>query len=144
MNDIMELISRIHLGWKRRVARDLAAFGVNPKQIYLLRKLHEKAAMAPSRIAEMLFADRPTVASMLKTMERAGWISRRRDPANGRQVLVSITAAGRRKLESVPQELWRSGKTSFDPLACLSAKGRVELVRLLNKINTSIEQNTPN
>ncbi len=137
---LMELVSHAHLAWKRRVARDLLPHGVNPKQIYLLRKLRETGSLAPSRIADLVFADRPTVTSMLDTLERAGWIERRRDPEDGKRVLVDITDAGRRKLASVPEHLWRSGRTRFDPEAGLTARERETLVRLLEKLNAWLEQ----
>lgn len=132
---LTELISRIHLTWKRRVARDLAPHGLNPKQIFVLRKLQESGGLAPSRIAELTFADRPTATSMIGTLERAGFVQRRRDPQSAKWVIVELTDAGRQKLESVPQSLWRSGKTDFDPEGCLTREERRELIRLLEKVN---------
>ncbi|MBI5547837.1 MAG: MarR family transcriptional regulator [Deltaproteobacteria bacterium] len=136
----MELVSRAHLKWKRRIAHDLSPHGINPKQIYLLRKLVESRSLAPSEIAELIFADRPTATSMLGTMERAGWITRRRDPSNGKRVLVEITSAGRKKLASVPLRLWRTGRTTVDPEAGLSVIERAEAMRLLEKLIAWIDQ----
>ncbi len=137
---VMELVSRAHLGWKRRIARDLRPFGIGPKQIYVLRKLVEAGRLAPSEVADMVYADRPTATSMLDTMERAGWTTRRPDPANRKQVIVEITGRGREKLGSVPERLWRTGKTAFDPEACLTRSERDALVRMLEKLNASIEE----
>ncbi len=134
----MELVSRAHLQWKRRVARDLLPFGIAPKQIYVLRKLAEAGGLAPSAIAELLFADRPTATSFVNTLERAGWVSRRRDPEDGRQVIVEITRQGRKKLGATPEHLWRSGRTEFDPEAALTRAERAELVRLLEKLNAAL------
>ena len=131
----MELISRAHLAWKRRVARDLAPHGINPKQIFVLRKLQESGDLAPSQIADLTFADRPTATSLINTLERAGLVQRRRDPRNAKWVVVELTEAGAEKLASVPQTLWRSGKTAFDPEAGLTPEEREELVRLLEKLN---------
>ena len=117
---VMELVSRAFLTWKRRVVRDLMPFGIRPKQINLLRELAESGGLAPSHIAELLFADRPAVASMLGTLEKAGWITRERDPADGKRVIVALSPRGRAKLASVPEGLWRTGKTRFDPEADLS------------------------
>ncbi len=139
----MELVSRAHLAWKRRVARSLLPFGLGPKQIYVLRKLAESGSLAPSGIADMVFADRPTVTSMLDTLQRAGWVSRQRDPANRKQVIVEITPKGRRKLASVPERLWRSGRTRIDPEAALDPAERAELVRLLEKLNGWVEGREP-
>jgi DNA-binding MarR family transcriptional regulator len=138
--DLMELVSRAHLQWKRRIARDLAPYGINPKQIFLLRKLIEAGSLAPSEIADLVYADRPTATSLLGTMERAGWVTRRRDPADGKRVIVAITAAGRKKLASVPLRLWRTGRTTFNPAAALSAAERAEAIRLLEKMNAWIDR----
>ncbi len=136
---VLELVSRAHLQWKRHVTRNLLPYGIGPKQIYVLRKLGE-GELAPSRIAELLFADRPTVTSMLRTLERAGWIARRRDPGNGTRVLVTLTARGRAKLGSVPERLWRTGRTRPDPEACLSVRERFRLLRTLTKLNAWLER----
>ena len=135
----MELVSRTHLAWKRRVARNLVPFGLSPKHVYVLSKLAADDGLSPSRIAELVYADRPTTTSLLDTLERNGWIARQRNPDNRREVQVRITPAGRRKLASVPEERWRNGKTRFDPEAGLTAKERAELIRLLTKLHAWIE-----
>ena len=137
---ILELVSRIHLGWKRRVARDLRPHAVSPKQLFLLRKLRSSGGLAPSAIADLLFADRPTVTSMLATLERAGWIHRDPDPEDGRRGIIRISARGTEKLASVPERLWRSGRTSFDPEACLTPAERTELTRLLTKLAANLDE----
>lgn len=139
----MELVSRAHLSFKRRVARDLLPHGVNPKQVYVLRQLAERGGLSPSEVAEMIFADRPTATSMLNTLQRAGFIHRRPHPGDGRQVLVEISAQGRRKLASVPLRLWRTGHVAFDPEARLDPQERRELARLLVKLNDAIEGGAP-
>ena len=136
---ILELVSRAHLRWKRSIARNLLPYGVNSKQLFLLRKLKESGGLAPSEIAELLFSDRPTVTSMLRTLENAGWISRRRDPTNGKRVIVEITATGEEKLHSIPLHLWRTGKMAPDPEASLSPSERSTLVRLLEKLNQALD-----
>jgi DNA-binding MarR family transcriptional regulator len=141
---ILALISMIHLDWKRQVARNLAPHGISPKQIFLLRKLNEEAALSPSSIAILLHADRPSVTSMMDTLEREGWISRKRDPANGKRSLVALSAAGRKKLASVPEGLWRSGCTRWDPEACLEPEERAQLERLLAKLHAGITADAGN
>jgi DNA-binding MarR family transcriptional regulator len=77
---------------------------------------------------------------MLGTLERAGWVSRHRDPGNRRSVLVALTPEGRAKLASVPRHLWRSGETRPDPEACLSLLERARLARSLEKLNGWLER----
>lgn len=137
---ILELTSMIHLDWKRWVARGLAPHGVQPKQVFLLRKLRESGGLTPSEVAVLLHGDRPSATSMLATLERQGWLTRRRDPANGKRVLVELTAAGREKLASIPERLWRGGRTHFDPEACLTPDERVQLAQLLAKLHAAIAE----
>jgi DNA-binding MarR family transcriptional regulator len=134
----MELVSRTHLRWKRRITRDLLPHGIGPKQIFVLRRLAESGGLAPREIADLLFADRPSATSMLNTLERAGWVRRRPHPGDGRQVIVGITAEGRRKLASVPLRLWRAGHTTLDPEACFTRAERADLIRLLEKLNAAL------
>jgi DNA-binding MarR family transcriptional regulator len=138
----MELISMIHLDWKRRVARDLAPHGIAPKQIFVLRKLVERGGLNPSDIAVLIHGDRPSATSMIDTLERQGWVARSPDPANRKHVIVAITAAGRDKLASVPPRLWRTGKTRLDPEAALIATERAALVRLLGKLHRYLAEAT--
>jgi len=136
---LMDLVGRAHLTWKRHVARNLTAHGITPKQIFVLRQLSARPTLTPSEVAELLFADRPTATVMLRTLEREGWITRRRDPKNGKRVLLALTPAGAAKLESVPERLWRSGRTQLDPEAGLSTSERAELARLLTKLTAHLE-----
>jgi MarR family transcriptional regulator, lower aerobic nicotinate degradation pathway regulator len=142
MNDQpLELISKIHLDWKRRVARALAPHGITPKQIFLLRNLKETGTLAPSEVAVLIHGDRPSTTSMLGTLERAGWICRHRDPSDGKRVMITITEAGTEKLASVPERLWRSGKMPSDPESCLEYDEREELTRLLRKMHRWMTDN---
>jgi DNA-binding MarR family transcriptional regulator len=140
---LLELISRIHLDWKRHVARGLAPYGIGPKQIFLLRKLQEGGELAPSAVALLIHGDRPSTTSMLDTMERAGWIRRRRDPGNGKRVLVRLTDAGRQKLEAVPAALWRSARMPLDPEQGLEPEERAALLGLLEKLHGWMDGHLP-
>lgn len=134
----MDRIGRIHLTWKRHVAQNLAPYEITPKQIYLLRELRAHRSLTPSAIADMLYADRPTTTSMLSTLERAGWITRRRDPENGKRVIVELARAGVRKLASVPERLWRSGRMELEPEDALNPTEQRTLSRLLDKLEGAL------
>jgi DNA-binding MarR family transcriptional regulator len=58
----------------------------------------------PVRITELAAAERlaqPTVTLLVKGLEARGLVERRRDPADGRAVLVQVTDAGREAVERV-------------------------------------------
>lgn len=137
---ILARVSRLHLSWKRHVQRQLAPYGVSPKQLYVLRQLAERGHLLPSDVARLTYADRPTVSSMLRTMERAGWIATAPDPEDGRRRRVVLRAAGQKLLARVPAERWRSGATAIDPEACLDAGERRVLHELLGRMCATLEE----
>jgi DNA-binding MarR family transcriptional regulator len=58
----------------------------------------------PRRITELADLEghaQPTMTLLVKRLEERGWVARRRDPADGRVVLVSLTDAGTVALEDV-------------------------------------------
>ena len=58
----------------------------------------------PRRITELADLEghaQPTMTLLVKRLEERGWVARRRDPADGRVVLVSLTDAGAVALEDV-------------------------------------------
>ena len=140
---ILARISRIHLGWKRYVQRRLAAYGVNPKQLHVLRRIAERGSLLPSEVARIVHADRPTVSVLLRTMERAGWIRVAPDPEDGRRRRIVLQPAGRELLRTIPKRCWQQGHTPVDPEACLSESERARLHALLGRMCESLEVATP-
>jgi DNA-binding MarR family transcriptional regulator len=57
--------------------------------------------LGANAFADAVGISRPTATGILRTLERRGWTTRRKDPADGRGVLVSLTAAGQRKIEQL-------------------------------------------
>ena len=51
--------------------------------------------------AEGVGISRPTATGVLRTIEGRGWATRRADPEDRRGILVSLTPAGRRKIEQL-------------------------------------------
>jgi len=53
------------------------------------------AEQTPAQLADAIQVTRPTMTSTLSRMERAGLVTVRPDPADGRSKLVALTRAGR-------------------------------------------------
>ena len=132
LSPVMRLIGESFLIWQRHRLSQLVPHGVTLKQLYVLGALGREPKLSPSRIAEMLFCDRPTATVVLKNMERRGWIQRDRHPVDRRKVLVRSTRAGKAKLnEVIKAGVFSSG--GFDPLSCFSP---AELARLEKSLRT--------
>jgi len=64
-------------------------------QYLVMLVLWEQDQQTVSDIGERLFLDSATLTPLLKRLESAGWVSRRRDLADERQVVIGLTDAGR-------------------------------------------------
>jgi DNA-binding MarR family transcriptional regulator len=51
--------------------------------------------------ADAVGISRPTATGVLRTLESRGWVRRRKDPGDGRSVLVSLTRSGSTKIEDL-------------------------------------------
>jgi DNA-binding MarR family transcriptional regulator len=81
-----------------RLARRLQALrqphDVSPTGIALLARLYRDGQATPKALADAEYAQPQTLTRVFAALEAQGFVSRRDDPADGRQVLLDITAAG--------------------------------------------------
>jgi len=83
----------------------LKPLGLTYPQYLVMITLWEREGVTVSQIGEQLFLDSPTLTPLLKRLEASGLIERRRSSADERQVIVSLTPAGRslrQKAETIP------------------------------------------
>ena len=80
----------------------LDALGLTYTQYIAMVALGEEDDQTVGVLGEKLFLESNTLTPILKKLESLGYIRRRRDPADERQVRVSLTLAGRRLLEKDP------------------------------------------
>lgn len=86
----------------------LAELGLTYPQYLVMLVLWEASPKSVGSLGEALYLDSGTLTPLLKRLEAAGLVTRRRDPADERRVLVDLTEAGRAlraKAESVPETL---------------------------------------
>jgi DNA-binding MarR family transcriptional regulator len=86
---------RLNHAVELRSARMEATLGISAQQRMMLRCLGAFPGITAGRIATVLHLDPGTVTAMLKRLEAGGLLVRRRDPRDGRRVLVGLTEAGR-------------------------------------------------
>lgn len=98
----MVVASRALLGVYRPI---LGPLGLTHPQYLVMLALWQHGPVSVRTLADLLYLDPPTLSPLLKRLEQAGLLERRRDPADDRQLAVTLTEEGtalRRKALAVP------------------------------------------
>jgi DNA-binding MarR family transcriptional regulator len=102
-------------------------------QYLVMLVLWEGAARTVGEVGQRLHLDSGTLTPLLKRMEAAGLIARRRDPTDERRVLVTLTPRGaalRQKARRVPKALGDKLAMSMQELERL----RTQVTRLVERL----------
>ncbi|MBW8726016.1 MAG: MarR family transcriptional regulator [Inquilinus limosus] len=86
-------------------------------------------------LGEKLFLESNTLTPILKRLEELGYLDRRRDPADERQVIVSLTEAGRRLRE-------QGGQRDLIAATGLEPEEFATLQKAIVKMRNSLLQHT--
>ncbi|MEN3793022.1 MarR family transcriptional regulator [Fulvimarina sp. MAC3] len=73
----------------------LDKMGLTYPQYLVMLVLWEETQQSVSQLGERLYLDSGTLTPLLKRLEASGFVERRRDPADERRVLISLTERGR-------------------------------------------------
>lgn len=92
----------------------------------VLRRSPDGAPVKPSPLAQRIFISPGGLTNRLDRLEDARMINRRRDPADGRSSLVTLTAKGRRTVDAVFEKLAASGADTFSVLSPSETKVLVD------------------
>lgn len=92
-----------NLAYGRAYKPILDALGVTYTQWIAIVALWEEDGLTVGALGERLFLESNTLTPILKKLEALGYVERRRDPADERQVIVTLTAAGRALRETGAQ-----------------------------------------
>jgi len=92
-----------NLAYGRAYKPILDALGVTYTQWIAIVALWEEDGLTVGALGERLFLESNTLTPILKKLEALGCVVRRRDPADERQVIVTLTPAGRALRETGAQ-----------------------------------------
>ncbi|OXR45110.1 Organic hydroperoxide resistance transcriptional regulator [Nocardia cerradoensis] len=115
----------------------LEPLGLTHPQYLVMLALWGEAPMSVKAIAEAIQLDSATLSPLLKRLESAGLITRRRDPRDERTLLIDLTAAGwalRRQAEQIPPAVVRRLGVSLADLE--------ELREVLTRVNEAARRAT--
>jgi DNA-binding MarR family transcriptional regulator len=86
----------------------LEEIGITYPQYLVMLVLWEEQLMSVKTLGERLYLDSGTLTPLLKRLEQKAFITRRRDAADERSVLIALTSAGKKiqqKATCIPEEL---------------------------------------
>ncbi|CQD23196.1 MarR family transcriptional regulator [Mycolicibacterium conceptionense] len=92
----------------------LDAKGITYTQYLAIVALSEQDRQTVGSLGEKLFLESNTLTPILKKLEALGYVTRHRDPSDERQVIVSLTDAGR-ELRELAFEMDLVAATGLSP-----------------------------
>lgn len=111
----------------------LDPLGLTYTQYIAMMVMWEHKSITVKEMGQLLYLDSGTLTPMLKKMEKAGWLKRRRSSEDERLVILSITEAGERLQEQaaeVPLKMQSCVK--------LSSEDAMQLYRLLHELMNTL------
>jgi len=129
------LLARACKAHRGGVGATLAELGLHVGQEMVLSHLWRQDGLAPSKLAERLGVEPPTVTNTLSRMEKAGLLERCRDPGDARCTRVYLTEKGRELREAVERRWEAVQKRAF---AGITADEEALLRDLLVKIHGNL------
>ncbi|WP_144575458.1 MarR family winged helix-turn-helix transcriptional regulator [Agrobacterium sp. DE0009] len=106
----------------------LDPIGLTYPQYLVMMALWEKETSTVKALGEMLGLDSGTLSPLLKRLEHAGLITRKRGTVDERQVLVALTKKG--------AELKKEGVKIMAAIGSATGCGLEELVQIRDRVNT--------
>ena len=112
------LLKKLGFGVKERWAEAFEPTGFTPQHHAVMSLLEEGTCSAQWMIAERLDYDRSQIVGLLDDLEERGLVLRKRDPADRRRHLVTLTPEGREKLKefrALTKEVEKDFLAPLDP-----------------------------
>ena len=97
----------------------LEPLGLTHPQYLVMLALWERSPRTARDVADALYLEPPTLTPLLKRLEALGLVTRRRDPADERQLRIELTDSGRALREQAEQVPGRVVERLGVPLAVL-------------------------
>ena len=128
-NNISQLFGRVFRVYRNTMHDLLHKSGLHRGQPPLLFALYHHDGMTHGHMAEALEVTPATVSNMVKRLEQAGFVERRRDPHDERVSRIFLTAkarSGMREVEQTIQNLEACMFKNFTPHELETLEGLLE------------------
>ena len=108
--------------------------GISLTRFEIIKYLYEVDVATPKKIAQILEIDAAAITRHLKKLEEGGYVRKKRNEDNNREVLVEITEFSKSKIDQCVKET--DIRTLIDEK--FTDDDFKQLVKLLNKFNNNL------
>lgn len=132
------------LTWAARLlAREtetmLGPIGLNPAYVPVLLALSAGGAHTPKGLADAASVEQPTMTATIQRMERDGFVTRKRNPDDGRSALIVLTPTGYDRIADTDRAL---GALNELLLEQFTTAERSQFLGLLGRVIAVLELQT--
>lgn len=138
MLEINELLYQLHLVDQTVTQLFEQQLGISLTRYQILQFLVQQASCNQIALQEKLQIDQAALTRHFKILESEGYVSRKRNPANQREILVELTAFAKDQLLVNPPKKHLRVKGKMETI--LSTHEEEELARLLTKLVSGLEK----
>jgi len=119
---------------EKSIAGLLAPFDLSPASALVLSILADSTtSLSPNQIADHLIISRASVTSLLDSLEKRGYASRRPHPTDRRMIWVEPTELGRRVADEFRPVVHRQQNTWLSVLSKLEQEKLIEMLHRLQR-----------
>ena len=108
--------------------------GISLTRFQIIKYLYEVDVATPKQLSKILEIDAAAITRHLKKLEEAGYINKRRNKENNREIYVEITEASKNKIDSCTKDIDIRNIISED----FTDDDLKNLTKLLDKFNKSL------
>lgn len=135
-NEIREHIDKISSQMRRQYSELLRELDLHVGQDNLLCKLWTEDGITQMQLTKLLNCEPSTVTNMVKTLEKKGFVYRKKDSVDGRVSRVYLTEKGLAVREPIEQ-IWLKQQDKL--LKGLTAENRMFLNELLQQMEKNLK-----
>ena len=116
-------------------------FDINPAEMFFMKEIQIRKSSGDSSgnwlssMSEQLHISKAAVSQMLGSLEKKGYIKRETNPDNRREIIVSLTKEGEKRVDET-QRLFEEKTDMF--IERFGVEDTKELIRLINKMSDVI------
>ena len=135
--DVREYVNLLHdlKVLERKIANIFEKrLGISLTRFQIIKYLYEVGYATPKQLSRILEIDAAAITRHLKKLEESGYINKRRNKENNREIYVEITEASKNKIDSCTKDIDIRNIISED----FTDDDLKNLTKLLDKFNKSL------